>query len=170
MDQYEATVTDQQRVADSDPVMEKYEDSEMYMFKAMVYEESGKLREALELLEKRADKIVDKMGALEQKARLHARLAAAEGGGGSSGPDGEAAVAAYRQLLSKNPDNHRWHEALQKVMGIAVGVHAAPDATQLASLKQLYGELQQEHPRSDTCKRFPLDYLAGGGSDCPSSV
>ena len=40
---------------------------------------------------------------------------------------------------------------------------AAPDAAQLAALKQLYAELQVENPRSDTCQRFPLDYLTAGG-------
>jgi hypothetical protein len=46
MEQYESTVTQAQQ-PDSDPTMEKYENSEMYMFKAMVFEEAGKRREAL---------------------------------------------------------------------------------------------------------------------------
>ena len=161
MTQYESTVKDHQTVTtDTDPVTVKYETSEQYMFKAMVFEEMGKLREALEVLEKKSDKIVDKVGSLEQKARLHAALAAAEGGGGAEGPDGVAAAATYRELLARMPDNHRYHEGLQRVMGIAVGGNP-PDAAQLSSLKELYAELQKAHPRSDTCKRFPLDFLSG---------
>lgn len=156
LDQYESMVNPRQIPSEADPAMWKYENSEMYMFKAMIFEEAGQHREALALLEKRGDKIVDKVGVLEQKARLHSALASSSAAEPS---DAEAATATYRELLAMNPDNHRYHAALQSVMGIVAGKPSGP--AQLAALKQLYAQLQKENPRSDTCKRLPLDYLSG---------
>ena len=155
--QYEATVN-HNVVTDADPVVERYENSEIYMYRAMILEEAGRREEALKVLDTRADKIVDKVGALEQRARLHAALAA-EGQDAAAQKHRDAAMATYRELLGRNPDNHRYHEAIQAVMGLTVG--QTPDAAQLAALNQLYGELQEANPRSDTCKRFPLNYLSG---------
>ena len=51
--------------------MEKYENSELYLFKAMVLEECGQQAEALEYIDKVKTKIVDKLGMLEMQGRLY---------------------------------------------------------------------------------------------------
>ena len=65
----------------------------------------------------------------------------------------DAATSTYRELLATNPDNHRYHEALQAVMGVTVA--APPTGAQLTGLKQLYTELQAANPKPQTLNPKP---------------
>ena len=60
MDQYEATVLKgnmkKEGIKDGDAVTAQYEDSEMYMFKAMIYEEAGRPEDALAVLKNQASR------------------------------------------------------------------------------------------------------------------
>ncbi len=91
------------------------------------------------------------------------------------------AEAAYRALLSLNPDDYDMHAGLLRALRLAPasggvaerGAHAgAVGATlgeeQRASLAELYRALAAEHPHSSACKRIPLNFLVrcGPGGVC----
>jgi len=68
------------------------------------------------------------------------------------------AEATYRSLLAANSENYRYHEALQKCLGLSVegGKHSPEHVDQLTSL---YKSLQEEYLWSAAAKRIPLDFL-----------
>lgn len=87
---------------------ERYEHSEMLLYRASILEESGQTKEALEGLDKSKDLILDKLGALDLKARLLMQHG-----------DLEKAQAVYYKLLSINPDNYRYHDGLKEVLTLS---------------------------------------------------
>mmetsp|Transcript_19552 Transcript_19552/g.54160 ORF Transcript_19552/g.54160 Transcript_19552/m.54160 type:complete len:917 (-) Transcript_19552:147-2897(-) len=89
IDNYEKTFKDDS-VAD-------YENSELYMYKATIMEEAGKLEEALDMLKKCESSIVDKLGLLEMKARLCMFLRRYQ-----------EASDIYRELIGMNPEHHHY--------------------------------------------------------------
>ncbi|CAK0846487.1 unnamed protein product [Prorocentrum cordatum] len=86
IDNYEKTFKDDS-VAD-------YENSELYMYKATIMEEAGKLEEALDMLKKCESSIVDKLGLLEMKAVGKGRY--------------QEASDIYRELIGMNPEHHHY--------------------------------------------------------------
>jgi hypothetical protein len=68
------------------------------------------------------------------------------------------AEATYRSLLAANSEKYRYHEALQKCLGLSIegGKHSPERVNKLTSL---YKSLQEEYPWSAAAKRIPLDFL-----------
>eukprot|EP00899_Mesostigma_viride_P025222 jgi/Mesvir1/5885/Mv00657-RA.1 len=149
LDAYEGTI---EELAEG----EKYENSEMLMYKAMLLEEADKLDDALAHLDKCQLDIVDKLSLLELKASLFRRS--------NKVPKAEE---LYRRLLRINPDHTGYHEGLQWCLGccpVTPGdAHTPPQWTpeQVQKLKELYQELGQGAGWSSASKRIPLDFLQG---------
>eukprot|EP00448_Togula_jolla_P003092 CAMPEP_0170598526 /NCGR_PEP_ID=MMETSP0224-20130122/16298_1 /TAXON_ID=285029 /ORGANISM="Togula jolla, Strain CCCM 725" /LENGTH=911 /DNA_ID=CAMNT_0010923091 /DNA_START=175 /DNA_END=2907 /DNA_ORIENTATION=+ len=78
-----------------------YENSELFMYKATIMEEAGKLEEALECLKQHEKSIVDKLGLLETKGRLCMCLERFD-----------EAATIYRRLVKTNPEHHHYILAL----------------------------------------------------------
>lgn len=150
IDKYETSV--KKHAKPDDPLMAKYEDSELIMFKAMILEEAGKFKEALALIAAREGKIVDAIGAMDARARMLLAIG-----------DVSGAADAYRALIDRMPDNHEYHRALHKcIIGMDdVSDVASLNADDVSKLEALYDELGVKHPRCDTIKRFPLEYSSG---------
>lgn len=84
-----------------DWIEDRYETSELLMYKIMLLEESGRYPEALALLEDVAPRIVDRLALLETRARLHVAL-----------KDYGRASMRLRHLVDINPDNNSYQYAL----------------------------------------------------------
>ena len=130
----------------------EYEHSEMLLYKNMLLEESGTLDKALEHLDANEKDIVDKLFVLEKRASLLLGL----------GRHADA-EPLYRQLLKRNSEHYGYHAGLQAcVLHAAAPVEcwrgATVDAATEGQLKDLYAELQHQHPRSAVCRRLPLDF------------
>jgi tetratricopeptide (TPR) repeat protein len=113
LEAYEGTLEE-----DSPPDNERYEHSEMLLYKATLLEEAGDPHKALDELSKKESKIVDKRGIREHRASLYLQLNYVN-----------EAEEAYRQLLDVNPDNYGyiplvlssllvWHQFSQFTVGI----------------------------------------------------
>mmetsp|Transcript_7717 Transcript_7717/g.47814 ORF Transcript_7717/g.47814 Transcript_7717/m.47814 type:complete len:723 (-) Transcript_7717:3476-5644(-) len=127
---------------------ERYEMSELLLYKAWVLEEGNMLEEAIAQLDKHANEIVDKVGAKEQKARILAALGRHE-----------EARELYLQLLGFMPDNAQYHDQLcQCVVAMAQTAGGPPEN----ALLELYRQLQKDYPNSAACKRAPLSWLKVG--------
>lgn len=143
---YESTLDE-----DYPPPSEKYEHSEMLLYKAMLLEEGGQLEEALGVLAKEEPLIVDKLALREQRGALLLRLhRPAE------------AEKVYRGLLMLNPDNYEYFAGLQSCLGLQPGPDGGYSAGKVEKLVPLYEELRRAFPKSSAIKRLPLDFLDGG--------
>ncbi|EFJ36800.1 hypothetical protein SELMODRAFT_164833 [Selaginella moellendorffii] len=140
---YEGTLEE-----DFPPDNERYEHSEMLLYKVSLLEESGALEKALEELRNKQAKIVDKLGVKEVTAGLLLKLNRFE-----------EAEKGYRNLIEICPDNTTYHESLQKCIGISQ--HDARTEEDTAKLVLLYDDLRTKHPDSAVAKRMPLDFLEG---------
>ncbi|GIL62302.1 hypothetical protein Vafri_16585 [Volvox africanus] len=147
LDQFERTL-------DEVPASEAYEHSEMLMYAATVLAEGGKPEEALAYLEKRKEKIKDRLGLAEMQAGLYLRV----------GRQADAA-AVYRRLLAVNPNNYKLHDGLRAALGLAPAAESGGVLTdeQREALSALYNELQEQFPGSSACRRIPLDFKVGEG-------
>lgn len=142
LEAYEGTLEE-----DYPPYNERYEHTEMLLYKISLLEECGAPERALEELNKKATKIVDKLAFKEQFASLLLKLG-----------HFKEAEAAYWSLLAANSENYRYHEALQKCLGLSLegGKHSPENVNKLTSL---YKSLQEEYPLSAAAKRIPLNFL-----------
>jgi hypothetical protein len=68
------------------------------------------------------------------------------------------AVYVCRELLAVNPDNYRHHAALRRAEGMPDDPTADLSAEQQGRMRELYKQLQADHPRSSACFRIPLDF------------
>lgn len=66
-----------------------------------------------------------------------------------------------REVLADTPDNYRYHTPLREALGLPGDSTAALDAEQRGRLRELYAQLQAEHPRSSAAFRIPLDFEVG---------
>lgn len=142
LEAYEGTLEE-----DYPPYNERYEHSEMLLYKISLLEECGAPEKALEELNKKATKIVDRLAFKEQLASLLLKLGRLN-----------EAEATYQSLLAANSENYRYHEALKKCLGLSLegGKHSPEHVNKLTSL---YKSLQEEYPWSAAAKRIPLDFL-----------
>ena len=76
------------------------------------------------------------------------------------------ALWCCRQLLDLNPDNYRYHDGLREALGLAVpqALNSQSQAEtwsdeQRHLLQELYAELAEKYPRSNSPRRIPLDFL-----------
>jgi len=130
-----------------------YEHSEMLLYKNMLMEEGGQAQEALDHLEQCGEHIVDALFLKEKRADLLRQL----------GRHDEA-EPIYKQVLHRNPEHYGYHAGLQACVLRSSGAvvehwlnETVDDATETA-LKQLYEQLQHQHPKSSVCRRLPLDF------------
>lgn len=72
----------------------------------------------------------------------------------------EDAQKAYEALLVLNADSHAYHKGLWAALQIPTDV-ASLTPHHRESLAALYARLQQENPRSATCRLLPLDVFEG---------
>ncbi|XP_027928732.1 N-terminal acetyltransferase A complex auxiliary subunit NAA15-like [Vigna unguiculata] len=144
LEAYEGTLED-----DYPPENERCEHGEMLLYKISLLEECGFFQKALEELQKKELKIVDKLAYKEQEVSLLIKLGRLE--------EGEK---LFRALLSMNPDNYRYYEGLQKCVGLySENGHFSPD--EIDQLDALYKTLEQQYKWSSAVKRIPLDFLQG---------
>ncbi|CAJ1955176.1 unnamed protein product [Sphenostylis stenocarpa] len=144
LEAYEGTLED-----DYPPDNERCEHGEMLLYKISLLEECGYFQKALEELQKKELKIVDKLAYKEQEVSLLVKLGCLE--------EGEK---LYRALLSMNPDNYRYYEGLQKCVGLfSENGYFSPD--EIDQLDALYKTLGQQYKWSSAVKRIPLDFLQG---------
>jgi peptide alpha-N-acetyltransferase len=89
LDSYEGTIEGEI------PYSERYEHSEMLLYRTTILEESGKVDEALASLDKAKEQVVDTLSFLAQRARLLIKKGDAKG-----------AEATYRELIEvyRHPD------------------------------------------------------------------
>eukprot|EP00250_Pteridium_aquilinum_P018384 c24061_g1_i1 orf=1052-3736(-) len=142
---YEGTLEE-----DYPPDNERYEHGEMLLYKVSLLEEAGDLDKALGELNNKSSKIVDKLGVKEIQASLLMKLNRL----------GYAEEASY-SLLDINTENYRYHEGLQKSLGIFFESGSLGDSER-AQLTELYSSLQVKYPKSVAVKRIPLDFLEIG--------
>ncbi|KAL2332403.1 hypothetical protein Fmac_019984 [Flemingia macrophylla] len=121
----------------------------IFLFDISLLEECKYFEKALEELQKKELKIVDKLAYKEQEVSLLVKLGRLE--------EGEK---LYQALLSMNPDNYRYYEGLQKCVGLySENGHFSPD--DIDRLDALYKTLGQQYKWSSAVKRIPLDFLQG---------
>nr|CAB3477629.1 unnamed protein product [Digitaria exilis] len=144
LEAYEGTLED-----DYPPDNERYEHSEMLLYKISLYEECGMLDRALEEMQKKESKIVDKLSFKEQMASVLFKLGRFD-----------ESESIYRSLLLMNPDNYKYFIAVQKCLGLYSdnGQYSADD---VESLSTLYNSLKEKYAWSSAVKRIPLDFLEG---------
>ncbi|KAI8840387.1 NMDA receptor-regulated protein 1-domain-containing protein [Chytriomyces cf. hyalinus JEL632] len=124
----------------------EYENSEIYMYRAMVLEESGDLKAALEMIDSHEKSILDKKSAKEARARLLLKMG-----------ESKQAESAYKALVKINPDSYSALEGLQK----AKGLDGDLDDAKTAKLFEMFEDLLDEHRRSNAIKRMPLNSATG---------
>lgn len=129
---------------------EAYEHSEILLFKATILEDSGKVKESLELLDRSKGMIKDKLGWMEMRARLLMKSDVAD-----------EARKIYRQLLKIFPDNYNYHQGLLKSLKIEEVAPGRWRPEDQEKLDEVYKTLIEENPRSLSCKRIPLDHKEG---------
>ncbi|KAJ1688374.1 hypothetical protein LUZ63_019764 [Rhynchospora breviuscula] len=144
LEAYEGTLED-----DYPPDNERYEHGEMLLYKISLLEEGGLLERALEEMQKKEAKIVDKLAFKEQIASILSRLGRFE-----------EAEKIYRTLLLMNPDNYMYLKDLQRCLGLysEKGEYSTDETERLAAL---YQSLKEQYPWSSAVKRIPLDFLQG---------
>ncbi|CAO2179205.1 unnamed protein product [Urochloa humidicola] len=144
LDAYEGTLED-----DYPPDNERYEHSEMLLYKISLFEECGMLDRALEEMQKKEIKIVDKLSFKEQMASVLLKLGRFD-----------ESESIYRSLLFMNPDNYKYFIAVQKCLGLYAdnGQYSADDVERLSAL---YNSLKEKYAWSSAVKRIPLDFLEG---------
>ncbi|CAH1422579.1 unnamed protein product [Lactuca virosa] len=144
LEAYEGTLED-----DYPPDNERCEHGEMLLYKISLLEECGLIEKALQELNKKEFKIVDKLSYKEEEVSLLVKLNRFE--------EGEK---LYRVLLSMNPDNYKYYEGLQKCVGLhsKIGQYSSEEIDQLDTL---YKSLAQQYTWSSAVKRIPLDFLEG---------
>lgn len=140
---YEGTLEE-----DYPPENERYEHSEMLLYKVSLLEEAGALDKALEELSSKATKIVDKLGLKEVRASLLLKLNRSK-----------EAEETYLSLLSFNSENYSYYEGLQKSLGLSFEGGKVQDNEHVEKLAELYSSLQYKYPGSAAAKRIPLDFL-----------
>ncbi|ORY48339.1 NMDA receptor regulated 1-like protein, isoform CRA_b, partial [Rhizoclosmatium globosum] len=124
----------------------EYENSEIHLYRAMLLEEAGDRKGALEMLESNEKSILDKKSYKETRARLLLEMG-----------ELKQAEIAYKALFKVNPDSYSALEGLQKSKGLFNDL----DEKKTSSLFELFEDLVDEHRRSNALKRVPLNYATG---------
>ncbi|XP_026408454.1 N-terminal acetyltransferase A complex auxiliary subunit NAA15-like [Papaver somniferum] len=144
LEAYEGTLED-----DYPPDNERCEHGEILLYKVSLLEECGLFERALEELQKKESRIVDKLAVKEQQVSLLVKLNRLE--------EGEK---IYRVLLSMNPDNYRYYTGLQKCVGLS-SENGQYSSDEIQKLDALYKSLREQYTWSSAVKRIPLDFLQG---------
>uniref|UniRef100_A0A7S0NSK1 Uncharacterized protein n=1 Tax=Calcidiscus leptoporus TaxID=127549 RepID=A0A7S0NSK1_9EUKA len=129
-----------------------YEHSEMLLYKNMLLEEGGLLHKALDHLQEIEPQVVDKVSLREKSAQLLVMLGRFD-----------EAKQAYNDLLDRNPEHFAYHGGLQAAQLRTTAVTerwltCEVSAETEQQLRELYTQLQKRFPRSNVCRRLPLDF------------
>ncbi|KMZ70167.1 putative NMDA receptor-regulated protein [Zostera marina] len=144
LEAYEGTLEE-----DYPPDNERCEHGEMLLYKTSLLEECGLLERALEELQKKEPKIVDKLAFKEQQVSLLVKLGRLE--------EGEK---IYRSLLFMNPGNYKYYFGLQKCLGL-FSENGKYSHDESSKLDDLYKSLMEQLSWSSAAKRISLDFLEG---------
>ncbi|KAJ3102267.1 hypothetical protein HDU96_009704 [Phlyctochytrium bullatum] len=122
------------------------ENSEVYLFKNHIIEETGDLKQALEHLNKIEKEVLDKRGWKEARARILYKM-------------GELAQAeaAYRALLKINPDSLEYIKALLQCKGF----EGELSDEQTVKVLEIFEDLGDEYKKAHAIRRLPLDFAKG---------
>lgn len=87
---------------------EQFETSELLLYQAQVYKESGYYKEALDHINRNLDEICDKLSAYEMKVDVLIAL----------GRHKEAAKLLRDRLISRNPENRYYYQKLEQALDL----------------------------------------------------
>mmetsp|Transcript_22425 Transcript_22425/g.38323 ORF Transcript_22425/g.38323 Transcript_22425/m.38323 type:complete len:767 (+) Transcript_22425:46-2346(+) len=149
MNAYEEIIerSEKMKVGDVAPT---FETSERKLYIGRLYEEGGRIKEAIEYLKNSEKQIVDKHGLKIILAKLYLK-----------DNDREAAKETYRSLINTNPENRDFHIGLQQAYQLGSGMDELNDE-QIAELEKIYEDLRKEFPRCSALKTIPLRFLKPG--------
>jgi len=129
---------------------ERYERSELLLFKVVVKERWGQLQDALDLIEENIDDICDRKGMLEIKIRILEKLGEKDKSILTKIP------ALWKMLLEINVENTNYHEGYLKSLNLD---HATKEDHK--KILAFYNQMQEKYPKSVNLKRRPLDFIEG---------
>ncbi|GJJ69727.1 N-alpha-acetyltransferase 15/16, NatA auxiliary subunit [Entomortierella parvispora] len=129
------------------PTKPDYEHSEMLLYHNSLLEEMGDIQAAYDHLDAIEKHVCDLKAIREKRAQFLLALGRQQ-----------EAEAAYRTLISHNPDNFAYIDGLQKSLGLG---NKSLTAEEEAIVVGMFQELQKEYPRSNAAKRLPLRYASG---------
>lgn len=122
---------------------ERYENSELLLYQAMIYQEAAKYQDALDHLSRHAEsEICDKLAVHELKSQLLLNL----------GRNKEAAKLIKDHLIDRNNENstyYRWYES-------ALGSSISREEKKV----QLYHDFQNKYPKAQMPFRIPLTFVS----------
>lgn len=122
---------------------ERYENSELLLYQAMIYQEAAKYQEALDHLSRHAEsEICDKLAVHELKSQLLLNL----------GRNKEAAKLIKDHLIDRNNENltyYKWYET-------ALGSSISREEKKI----QLYHDFQNKYPKAQMPFRIPLTFVS----------
>lgn len=139
---------------DEDPLMKRFDASELTLFKATLRRASGKEKEALALLERDEAKVVDRVAYLTQVGEIQVAL----------GMKAEA-EKTYWKLLDRLPDSYDYHRSLRAVKGLPKDVRDGAGEISdgdIVALKALYREIEEKITFCAAAKRLPLSFTKPG--------
>ena len=135
---------------------ERYEHSEMLLYKAMLMMEAGDYVDGIACVRENLHAIRDKVGAKEMMGEMLLKTG-----------QHEEAAQLYRKLINVNPENYEYHKGLCAARGGGRGAHNGADGSPatpplaIDELKAVYKELQEAFPKGLAVRRIPLDFLTG---------
>ncbi|KAF9394805.1 hypothetical protein CPC16_010160 [Podila verticillata] len=129
------------------PATPDYEHSEMLLYHNSILDEMGDAQVALDHLNAIEKHLCDRTAIKERRAKYLLALGRLE-----------EAEAAYRLLISHNPDNFAYFSGLRKSVGLGNQDLTAEEETKIL---ELFKDLQTKHPRSNVAKRLPLGFATG---------
>ena len=139
---------------DEDPLMKRFDASELTLFKATAKKAGGKHKEALALLEREEANVVDRVAYLTLLGELQVELGMMS-----------AAEETYWKLIDRLPDSYDYHKALRIVKGLPEHVHDGTGEItddDVAKLKALYEEIASKVAYCASAKRLPLSFTKPG--------
>jgi peptide alpha-N-acetyltransferase len=138
----ERTLTAYEETLRSPSPKSDLEVSEAMLYKNTIIAEMGETERALEHLDAVSKNNPDRTAVMEMRAEYLLKLGKME-----------EAAKAYRALLGRNAENRAYYDGLQAALGLQV--------TDVASLKNLFGEYAGKNPRGNAARRIPLDLFEG---------
>mmetsp|Transcript_3402 Transcript_3402/g.7962 ORF Transcript_3402/g.7962 Transcript_3402/m.7962 type:complete len:877 (-) Transcript_3402:254-2884(-) len=141
------------KTLDNDKVWD-YQESEMFLYRNQVIQESGDKKEALKDLEKIEADARDKQYVWYTKSKLQLELG-----------DSKAAEEGFRKLLDVNNEEASFHTGLQQALGLTPTEDAKGNSTYeektVKALADLYDGFRKKWKYCSYAKRFPLVFTSG---------
>ena len=125
-----------------------FEFSELLMYIASIYEESGRLTDTLDFLVKNESKICDVASLMELKGKLLMEI---------PGKTNEA-KRVYETLLERNPENKLYSDKLAQII-TGTSLLDPNAANSVVKLEPFLGELIARYPKSSTIQLLSLKAL-----------